>query len=113
MICAAHGLLNDIAPALLPSGLDPHACGLLQKLDSRILGPACPNLLQEKQPEYLRTEEDADQLSAAVWRAAWPRERLQQRAFFTFGQKMLLALDLQVQACIPQAVLMRATPHLF
>lgn len=47
----------------------------------------------------MRTEGDADQLSAAVWRAAWPRERLQQRAFFTFGQKMLLALDLQVHAC--------------
>ena len=57
-------------------------------------------MLQEKQPEYSRTEEDADQLSAAVWRAAWPRERLQQRAFFTFGQKMLLALDLQVHACM-------------
>ena len=56
--------------------------------------------LQEKQPEYMRTEEDANQLSAAVWRAAWPRERLQQRAFFTFGQKMLLALDLQVLICV-------------
>ena len=66
-------------------------------------------LLQEKQPEYSRTEEDADQLSAAVWRAAWPRERLQQRAFFTFGQKMLLALDLQVHACMPQFILMHVT----
>lgn len=53
-------------------------------------------ILQDKRPEYTRTEADADALSAAVWRAAWPRQRLQQRAFFTFGQKMLLALDLQV-----------------
>lgn len=51
---------------------------------------------QDKQPEHTRTEEDATALSAAVWRAVWPRQRLQQRAFFTFGQKMLLALDLQV-----------------
>jgi len=36
-----------------------------------------------------------------VWRTVWPRERLQQRAFFTFGQKMLLALDLQVRLCTP------------
>lgn len=31
---------------------------------------------QEKQPEYMRTEEDADALSKAVWRAAWPGSNL-------------------------------------
>lgn len=35
-------------------------------------------------------------MSKAVWNVVWPRERLQQRAFFTFGQKILLELDLQV-----------------
>ena len=43
-----------------------------------------------------RTEQDAEALSRAVWRTVWPRERLQQRAFFNFGQEMLLTLDLQV-----------------
>jgi hypothetical protein len=35
-------------------------------------------------------------MSAAVWRAAWPVERLRQRAFFTFGMDVLLKLNLQV-----------------
>lgn len=47
-----------------------------------------------KQPDSVRTEEDAEAVSNAVWAALWPRQRLQQRAFFTFGQKILLELDL-------------------
>lgn len=48
-----------------------------------------------RQPDYTRTVEDADAMSKAVWNVVWPRERLQQRAFFTFGQKILLELNLQ------------------
>jgi hypothetical protein len=36
-------------------------------------------------------------MSAAVWRSAWPVERLRQRAFFTFGMDVLLKLNLQVR----------------
>lgn len=39
-------------------------------------------------------------MSAAVWRAAWPVERLRQRAFFTFGMDVLLKLNLQVCAVL-------------
>jgi lycopene beta-cyclase len=35
-------------------------------------------------------------MAAAVWRSAWPVERLRQRAFFTFGMDVLLKLNLQV-----------------
>jgi lycopene beta-cyclase len=34
-------------------------------------------------------------MSAGVWRAAWPVERLRQRAFFTFGMDVLLKLNLE------------------
>jgi lycopene beta-cyclase len=33
-------------------------------------------------------------MAAGVWRAAWPVERLRQRAFFTFGMDVLLKLNL-------------------
>jgi hypothetical protein len=36
LIRTARRLLNDIAPALLPLGLGPHACGLLKLVDSVI-----------------------------------------------------------------------------
>ncbi|WIA14534.1 hypothetical protein OEZ85_003051 [Tetradesmus obliquus] len=41
------------------------------------------------------SEAEAAAMSAAVWRAAWPVERLRQRAFFTFGMDVLLKLNLQ------------------
>jgi len=50
---------------------------------------------RERRPDYKRTTQDAEALSEAVWGTVWPKERLQQRAFFTFGQKILLELDLQ------------------
>jgi lycopene beta-cyclase len=34
-------------------------------------------------------------MAAGVWRAAWPVERLRQRAFFTFGMEVLLKLNLE------------------
>lgn len=34
-------------------------------------------------------------MSRAVWEAAWPVERLQQREFFNFGMEILLTLDLR------------------
>jgi lycopene beta-cyclase len=33
-------------------------------------------------------------MAAAVWRTAWPVERLRQRAFFCFGMDVLLRLNL-------------------
>jgi lycopene beta-cyclase len=33
-------------------------------------------------------------MAAAVWRAAWPVERLRQRGFFCFGMDVLLRLNL-------------------
>lgn len=33
-------------------------------------------------------------MSAAVWGAMWPVQRLRQRAFFEFGMEVLLKLDL-------------------
>lgn len=41
-----------------------------------------------------RTEAEAAAMSAAVWRAMWPVQRLRQRAFFEFGMEVLLKLDL-------------------
>lgn len=41
-----------------------------------------------------RSEAEAAAMSAAVWRAMWPVERLRQRAFFEFGMDVLLKLDL-------------------
>jgi len=38
---------------------------------------------------------EAERMSAAVWEAMWPEERLKQREFFWFGQDVLLKLDLQ------------------
>lgn len=40
------------------------------------------------------SEAQAEAMSAAVWRAAWPVERLRQRAFFCFGMDVLLRLNL-------------------
>lgn len=34
-------------------------------------------------------------MAAGVWRAAWPVERLRQRAFFCFGMDVLLQLNLE------------------
>jgi lycopene beta-cyclase len=34
-------------------------------------------------------------MAAGVWRAAWPVERLRQRAFFCFGMDVLLKLNLE------------------
>ena len=41
-------------------------------------------------------EAAAEAISAAVWRMAWPAQRLRQRVFFSFGMDVLLKLDLQV-----------------
>jgi lycopene beta-cyclase len=41
-----------------------------------------------------RSEAEAAAMSAAVWRAMWPKQRLRQRAFFEFGMDVLLKLDL-------------------
>jgi hypothetical protein len=46
------------------------------------------------------SEAEASSMSAAVWRSAWPVERLRQRAFFTFGMDVLLKLNLQVCICL-------------
>lgn len=47
-------------------------------------------------PMRPRTEAQAEALSAGVWRAIWPPERLRQREFFNFGMEVLLKLDLKV-----------------
>lgn len=44
------------------------------------------------------SEAEASAMAAGVWRAAWPVERLRQRAFFCFGMDVLLKLNLQVSA---------------
>jgi hypothetical protein len=41
------------------------------------------------------TESQAEAMSAAVWRATWPVERIRQRAFNVFGMEMLISLDLK------------------
>lgn len=41
-----------------------------------------------------RSEAEADAMSAAVWAAMWPVQRLRQREFFEFGMEVLLKLDL-------------------
>lgn len=43
-----------------------------------------------------RDEAEAEEMSAAVWGALWPVQRLRQREFFNFGMEVLLKLDLQV-----------------
>ncbi|GAX83195.1 hypothetical protein CEUSTIGMA_g10621.t1 [Chlamydomonas eustigma] len=40
------------------------------------------------------SEAEAGAMSEAVWAATWPVERIQQRAFFTFGMDILLSLNL-------------------
>lgn len=39
------------------------------------------------------SEEEANQMAAAIWQATWPIERIQQRSFFTFGMDVLLSLN--------------------
>lgn len=34
-------------------------------------------------------------MTAKIWKAIWPKERLRQREFFTFGMDVLLKLDLK------------------
>jgi hypothetical protein len=34
------------------------------------------------------SEDQANEMAAAVWRNTWPIERLQQRAFFNFGMEV-------------------------
>ena len=46
-----------------------------------------------------RDEAEAAEMSAAVWGALWPVQRLRQREFFNFGMEVLLKLDLQVRSC--------------
>jgi lycopene beta-cyclase len=41
-----------------------------------------------------RTEEEADTMSAKIWAAMWPVQRIRQREFFDFGMEVLLKLDL-------------------
>ena len=44
-------------------------------------------------------------MSEAVWAATWPVERIQQRAFFTFGMDLLLSLNLsQVRLVFSHAI---------
>ncbi|GLI71151.1 hypothetical protein VaNZ11_016251 [Volvox africanus] len=40
------------------------------------------------------SESEAVSMATAVWHATWPLERIQQRAFLTFGMDVLLSLDL-------------------
>lgn len=42
-----------------------------------------------------RTQDEGERLSAVVWHALWPVERIRQREFFNFGMDVLLKLDLQ------------------
>lgn len=45
-------------------------------------------------PRRPRDEAEATEMANAVWRAIWPVERIQQRAFFNFGMDVLLSLNL-------------------
>jgi lycopene beta-cyclase len=45
-------------------------------------------------PRRPRSEEEAYEMAAEVWRASWPKERLWQREFFNFGMDVLLQLDI-------------------
>ncbi len=47
-------------------------------------------------PPGARDEQEAEEMSAAVWAALWPVQRLRQREFFNFGMEVLLKLDLKV-----------------
>lgn len=46
-------------------------------------------------PQRPKSEAEANSMAAAVWRSAWPVERLRQRAFFCFGMDVLLKLNLE------------------
>lgn len=40
-------------------------------------------------------EQEALEMTSKIWKAIWPKERLRQREFFTFGMDVLLKLDLK------------------
>lgn len=45
-------------------------------------------------PPGAQSEQQAAILTNNIWRSIWPKERLRQREFFTFGMDVLLKLDL-------------------
>ena len=45
-------------------------------------------------PPGAQSEQQAAMLTNNIWRSIWPKERLRQREFFTFGMDVLLKLDL-------------------
>lgn len=46
-------------------------------------------------PNGASNEQEAVDMTSKVWKAIWPKERLRQREFFTFGMDVLLKLDLR------------------
>ena len=46
-------------------------------------------------PNGARDEAEALEMTSRIWKAIWPKQRLRQREFFTFGMDVLLKLDLQ------------------
>ena len=51
---------------------------------------ACPGA-----PNGASNEQEAREMTSKIWKAIWPKERLRQREFFTFGMDVLLKLDLR------------------
>lgn len=45
-------------------------------------------------PNGAHNEQEAAEMTSKIWKAIWPKERLRQREFFTFGMDVLLKLDL-------------------
>lgn len=46
-------------------------------------------------PNGASNEQEALEMTSKIWKAIWPKERLRQREFFTFGMDVLLKLDLK------------------
>lgn len=46
-------------------------------------------------PNGASSEPEAQEMTSKIWKAIWPKERLRQREFFTFGMDILLKLDLK------------------
>ncbi|KAK9805848.1 hypothetical protein WJX73_007733 [Symbiochloris irregularis] len=59
------------------------------------LSRASDKAVDSRKPPGAQSAQEAEELSASVWHAIWPVERIRQREFFTFGMDVLLQLDLR------------------
>ena len=54
-----------------------------------------PSVAAVGTPNGARDEPEALAMTSKIWKAIWPKQRLRQREFFTFGMDVLLKLDLK------------------